>query len=608
MAARGRVKYLVLNSTTPRMTTVLRGQTVREVIALVAQADGADVDQVSLDGCLLDQNKPFDDFYDSAIQLFVFSKSTRATGGLSRTIPARPGFTLPPLRPPPTPKAVSWCAQDFDGLRELRVVGRGPFGVVKLFEDPVTHEKTAIKSFNREAARDASLHELEQFSVLRHQCVLRTVGFCPATETSPAQLGAEFAAGGSLRAAMGRLDDTGKAIVACGIVVGMKFLHSQGVVHCDLKPENIMLDDHGLVKIGDLGNSRFCDLRLTFTMQTGAPLYMAPDVSDTPEADVYSFALILYELLVGEAVFPPTTPLRVLVARARKGDRPELPTAMDAAARRIIKQGWSVDPELRGSFHGIFDSLRRIGFRLTPAVDANKVAQYLALLNSQAPVTPPRAARSPRHVEWRAAAAPTKLTAPPVIPPKGRRQFPLLHWQKTVTQPRQRNVEVEVPDGIIAHLTRECGGNVDECNVVSVTSSKCWDDHPRRAARNIVNLEDCSEFLSAYRDKADDIPHTRNNWVCYDFKERRIVPTHYTIRTTQYGPHLRAWVVETSADAENWQEVDHKEDSGWWVSRTFAVVAAAAARFIRLVQVGRNHRGDDRLVIEAWEIFGSLIE
>jgi hypothetical protein len=108
-----------------------------------------------------------------------------------------------------------------------------------------------------------------------------------------------------------------------------------------------------------------------------------------------------------------------------------------------------------------------------------------------------------------------------------------------------------------------------------------------------VNLEDCSEFLSAYRDKAEDIPDTRNNRVCFDFEERRVVPTHYTIRTTQNGPHLRAWVVETSADAENWQEVDHRRDSRWWLSRTFAVVTGAPARLIRLVQIGRNHRSDD---------------
>jgi hypothetical protein len=282
------------------------------------------------------------------------------------------------------------------------------------------------------------------------------------------------------------------------------------------------------------------------------------------------------------------------VRRARDGERPALPAAMDAAARRIIKQGWSVDPELRGSFDGIFDTLRRISFRLTPAVDPDRVAQSLALIEGPAPVTPPNGPRSPRHIEPRPAAGDCcegQKALPAAAPPEDRR----------AVRPRG-------PRRQIAHLTRECGGKVDERGVMAVTSSKCWDDHPRRAARNVMNLEDCSEFLSAYSDKADDIPDTRNNWACFDFEERRIMPTHYTIQTTQYGPHLRYWDVKTSADADNWQEVDHRKDSGWWLSRTFAVVARAPARFIRLVQIGCSHRCDDRLVIETWEIFRSLVE
>jgi hypothetical protein len=52
--------------------------------------------------------------------------------------------------------------------------------------------------------------------------------------------------------------------------------------------------------------------------------------------------------------------------------------------------------------------------------------------------------------------------------------------------------------------------------------------------------------------------------VCSDFKERRIVPTHYTIRSfggDPGGTHLKSWLLETSADGKNWREVDRKEDN-----------------------------------------------
>ena len=87
---------------------------------------------------------------------------------------------------------------------------------------------------------------------------------------------------------------------------------------------------------------------------------------------------------------------------------------------------------------------------------------------------------------------------------------------------------------------------------------------PKYPAKNAADLETGSEFCSAHRKKKEDIPHTRNNWICYDFKERRMVPTHYTIRTNHWGTgrfHLKSWLVETSADGENWREVAREEDN-----------------------------------------------
>jgi hypothetical protein len=182
-------------------------------------------------------------------------------------------------------------------------------------------------------------------------------------------------------------------------------------------------------------------------------------------------------------------------------------------------------------------------------------------------------------------------------------------------------VELDVPDGIIAHLTRECGGNVHDRHVVEVTSgsfekeTQGLDDPDWRAAKNATDFETDSYFWSAYRDKKEDIPHTRNNWICDDFKKRRIVPTHYTIRTNDGDPgkeHLKSWLVETSADGKTWREVDHKENNkqlnGAHFTSTFPVAGGGECRFIRLVNIGRNHYGDDSLAITAWEIFGSLIE
>jgi hypothetical protein len=128
-------------------------------------------------------------------------------------------------------------------------------------------------------------------------------------------------------------------------------------------------------------------------------------------------------------------------------------------------------------------------------------------------------------------------------------------------------------------------------------------------------LERGTAFSSAYREKKEDIPHTRNNWICYDFRERRIVPTHNAIRTFWGVPgrsHLKSRVVETSMDGETWREVTREEDNEQLNDEfrmgTFTIAGGGECRFIRRVNIGRNHRGNDFPCIAAWEIFGNLVQ
>jgi hypothetical protein len=212
----------------------------------------------------------------------------------------------------------------------------------------------------------------------------------------------------------------------------------------------------------------------------------------------------------------------------------------------------------------------------------------------------------------------------PPGPPKHAKQFP-------PSLKKGIYADFDVPHGIVAHLTRECGGNVHDRHVVDVTSGSFEKEHyganphsgdykndPCWVAKNAADLESAVGFWSAFRDKRENIPHTRNNWLCYDFsvlKDRRILPTHYTIRTNGVGWgnwHLKSWLVETSVDGKSWREVAREEGNrqlnGRWFTATFPVAGDGECRFIRLVNIGRNHEGTDTLQISAWEIFGVLIE
>jgi hypothetical protein len=85
-------------------------------------------------------------------------------------------------------------------------------------------------------------------------------------------------------------------------------------------------------------------------------------------------------------------------------------------------------------------------------------------------------------------------------------------------------------DGIVAHLTRHCGGNVHARGAVAINSSRPLSDDPRYAAKNVVDLKADSVFRSAARPtlKVAKSAHTPNNSVCYDFEEHIAIPSHTT--------------------------------------------------------------------------------
>jgi hypothetical protein len=172
-------------------------------------------------------------------------------------------------------------------------------------------------------------------------------------------------------------------------------------------------------------------------------------------------------------------------------------------------------------------------------------------------------------------------------------------------------------NGIIAHLTRQCGRNVDDARIVLVTSSPPFNDTPTYAPKNVVDLAANSFFTSAdFRPDTKNIPHTRNNWICLDFQERRVVVAHYTIGTSSLSTcgnaNPSSWIVEVSVDGKNWVEIDKRENTNDLnasnVMATFKAAATAEGRFVRFVNVGKNHCGSDRLFISTFEIFGTLIE
>jgi serine/threonine protein kinase len=157
----------------------------------------------------------------------------------------------------------------------------------------------------------------------------------------------------------------------------MKFIHFRGIIHRDLKPENILIDEEPHAKIGDLGSGRFVNIDRSLTVQVGTALYMAPEMHDdcgySEMIDSSSFGLILFELLVGQPVFPSTIATLALIKKSAKWEPQDLPAATNETMKTIIRRCWAPHPRIRESFSEILDHLEKIRFQITPNVDVGRV-------------------------------------------------------------------------------------------------------------------------------------------------------------------------------------------------------------------------------------------
>ena len=157
-------------------------------------------------------------------------------------------------------------------------------------------------------------------------------------------------------------------------------------------------------------------------------------------------------------------------------------------------------------------------------------------------------------------------------------------------------------DGIVAYLTRKYYGLVSKKGIVDVSVSSL--ENSTAVGSNTLNYFTTSFFASASE---------QNAMITYDFKEHKIIPKSYSIRSGRTGGHPRSWVVQVSNDVTAWMTVDRREKlndlNAPRVVRNFAIanVPNTPVRFIRVVNTGRNHGGDHCLFFSAFEVYGTLV-
>jgi serine/threonine-protein kinase len=273
-----------------------------------------------------------------------------------KEIPASPTKTLE------TPTEELTTGSTFAGRYQIiEELGKGGMGKVYKALDTEIKEKIALKLINPEISADKRTierfqNELKFARKISHRNVCRMYDL--NKEEGSYYITMEYVSGEDLKSMIGMMGQlsAGKAIsVAKQVCEGLTEAHRLGVVHRDLKPQNIMIDKEGNARIMDFGIARSLKAKgITGAgVMVGTPEYMSPEQAEVKEidqrSDIYSLGIILYEMVTGRVPFEGETPLGI--AMKHKGEEPPDPREFNSQIpedlSRVILRCMEKDKEKR---------------------------------------------------------------------------------------------------------------------------------------------------------------------------------------------------------------------------------------------------------------------
>ena len=247
----------------------------------------------------------------------------------------------------------------FSGRYQItRVVGRGGMGTVYKATDSELGEDIAIKLLRPEAmSGDPTLAERFKTEIrlarrISHRNVVRTHDFGESGGAYYVTM--EYVEGITLRELIDmrkRLSASSTIGIARQLASALTIAHEEGIIHRDVKPQNLLLDAAGVLKVMDFGIARLAERTSTLTqsgMVVGTPAYMAPEqlLAETVDArsDLYAAGIVLYESLTGVLPFEAVSPI-ALIAKVLNTVPPspaervaEVPASLSALVMRLISK------------------------------------------------------------------------------------------------------------------------------------------------------------------------------------------------------------------------------------------------------------------------------
>ncbi|MDR6174973.1 serine/threonine protein kinase [Nocardioides zeae] len=283
-----------------------------------------------------------------------------------------------------------------DGRYELvRVLGRGGMAVVLEGRDLLLERPVAVKVLSDveddERAHERFVAEARLLAGLHHPRLVTVLD--AGTVDGRPHIVMELVPGSDLAAVLreGPLPPDRVARLGAEVAEALAHAHAAGIVHRDVKPGNVLVEDSGHVRLADFGIARLAEATTRHTRTgtvIGSPVYLAPEQvageTVTTATDLYSLGLLLLEALTGE---PPFTGTQIEVAMARLTGGPTLPPNLPAGWPALLRDLTAREPAERPDAATAEARLRALA---DGSAEASATAVLpVADLPSAAPLPPP---------------------------------------------------------------------------------------------------------------------------------------------------------------------------------------------------------------------------
>jgi tetratricopeptide (TPR) repeat protein/predicted Ser/Thr protein kinase len=287
-----------------------------------------------------------------------------------------------------------------DRYEILALLGQGGMGAVYKARDTELDRLVALKIIRPELTTNPEIlkrfkQELILARQVTHRNVIRIFDLGQADGFKFITM--EYLEGQDLRGVLrtkGKLTPEEAARVILQICRALEAAHGEGVIHRDLKPQNIMMDANGRAYVMDFGIAR--SAHLPGMTQTGAlvgtPEYMSPEQAKGEklgeQSDIFSLGVILYELVVGQSPYYSETPLATLWKRLQEKARPlcEIDPTIPKAFSDIVEKALEVEPENRFANANEFAQHLESWLGISPSMIGSITDQALKPLPAQKPI------------------------------------------------------------------------------------------------------------------------------------------------------------------------------------------------------------------------------